>query len=332
MELLVLGGTKFVGRHLVEAALSRGHRVTLFNRGQTAPELFSEVKKIRGDRDGGLTLLEGRYWDAVVDTSGYVPRVVRASAEFLADAVKMYVFVSSGSVYQFPVAPGTGEEGPVDEPLWDEEEVTLETYGGMKVACERVMREALSGRALVVRPGLVVGPHDPPTDRFAYWPRRFYESGLYQGGEVLAPGDPDQRVQFVDARDLGIWIVEMVERGVGGTFNAVGPDYPLTMDAFLQKCRAESGGESELVWVDEEFLRTRGVDWAEWELPLWFPNEYAGFMQIDSSRAISAGLKFRALGETVRDVLAWDLSRPETEKQGGMDRERERELLRDEER
>lgn len=185
MRMLVLGGTKFVGRHVVEAALARGHEVSIFNRGRTAPGLFPGTEGLKGDRDGDLSALGGRRWEAVVDTSGYVPRLVRATAELLSGAVGRYVFVSSISVYRDPVAPGTDEGGPVWE-LEDHrtEEVTPETYGGLKVACERAVEDAMPDGAVVVRPGLVAGPYDP-TGRFTYWPRRVSE-----GGEVLAPGDP----------------------------------------------------------------------------------------------------------------------------------------------
>ena len=185
MNLLILGGTVFLGRHLVEAALARGHAVTLFNRGQHNPDLFPEVERLRGDRDGDLQALEGRRWDAVVDTCGYVPRVVRASAEMLAPNVDHYTFISSISVYADTSKPGIDEQAPVgtlDDPTT--EEVTGESYGPLKALCEQAAEAAMPGRVLNIRPGLIVGPHDP-TDRFTYWVRRVAE-----GGEVLAPGNP----------------------------------------------------------------------------------------------------------------------------------------------
>ena len=185
MDLLILGGTRFLGRHLVEAALGDGHRVTLFNRGLSNPDLFPEVETINGDRDGDISVLQGRCWDAAIDTCGYVPRVVRASAGLLADAVDHYTFVSSISVYSDAIGPGADEDAPVEE-LEDPgvEEVTGETYGGLKALCERAAEEEMPGRVLNVRPGLISGPHDP-TDRITYWPRR-----VAAGGEVLAPDRP----------------------------------------------------------------------------------------------------------------------------------------------
>ncbi len=206
MKLLVLGGTVFLGRHLVEAATARGHSVTLFNRGQHNPELYPEVEKLRGDRDSDLSALQGRRWDAVIDTCGYLPRAVRASAELLADAVDHYTFISSISVYADFHTPAMDESAPVGT-LADEtvEEVTGETYGPLKALCEQAAERALPGRVLNIRPGLIVGPHDP-TDRFTYWPVR-----VARGGEVLAPGRPHVPVQVIDGRDLAEWTVRMVE-------------------------------------------------------------------------------------------------------------------------
>ena len=197
MKLLILGGTVFLGRHLVEAAQARGHQLTLFNRGQHNPELFAGVEKLRGDRSGDLSALRGRRWDAVIDTCGYIPRIVRASAELLADAVDHYTFVSSLSVYADTSRPGIDESAPVGQ-LADEtvEDITGETYGPLKALCEQAAGRALPGRVLTVRPGLIVGPHDP-TDRFTYWPVR-----VARGGALLAPGRPERRVAFVDVRDL----------------------------------------------------------------------------------------------------------------------------------
>jgi 2'-hydroxyisoflavone reductase len=323
MDLLILGGTRFLGRHLVEAALERGHRVTLFNRGVSGPGLFPDVERLVGDRDGDLSALRGRRWDATIDTCGYVPRVVRASAGLLADAVDLYVFVSSISVYSEPVAPGADEEAPVEElPDPSVEEVTGETYGGLKALCERAAEEEMPGRVLNVRPGLIVGPHDP-TDRFTYWPRR-----ISRGGEVLAPDSPDLPVQFIDVRDLAGWIIEMCEERRVGTYNATGPDYELTMGRLLKECETVSGGDAELVWVSEEFLEEQGVE-PFTEMPLWVPREYAGLQAVDCGKAIEAGLDFRPLSETIRDVLEWDLVRPADAKMGaGLGPERERELLR----
>lgn len=310
MRLLVIGGTKFLGRHFVEAALRRRHEVTLFNRGRTAPGLFPGIETITGDRDGGLSALAGRTWDAVLDPSGYVPRVVGASVSALAGRVGFYAFVSTISVYATPLAPGADESAPV-APLADPaaEEVTGETYGGLKAACERVVAHAFGERGLIVRPGLIAGPHDP-TDRFSYWPRR-----LSRGGDVLAPGVPGQPVQVIDARDLAAWILEMIERGSGGAFNATGPAEPLTLGGLLERMALALGVPSRLVWVDEAFLLERGVEpWTE--LPLWVPAAEAGIDEVSIARARAAGLALRPLAETVRDTVAWDLARPLSAREG----------------
>jgi len=301
MRILILGGTKFLGRHTAEAALAAGHQVTLFNRGLQNPGLFPEAERLRGDRDGGLGPLSSGEWDAVVDTSGYAPRVVRQSARLLAGRVGLYVFVSSISVYADFTEP-RDEDGPVgampDETI---EEVTGETYGPLKALCERAVEEELPGRSLAVRAGLIVGPHDP-TNRFGYWTRR-----VERGGEVLAPGDPGRRVQFVDARDLAGWMLRMAEGRRGGVFNAAGPEYPLTMGGFLEVCREVSGSDARFTWVDEQFLAANGVEpWGH--LPLWLAADderFRYFLEADAGRALAAGLTFRPLAETVRDTLAW---------------------------
>jgi 2'-hydroxyisoflavone reductase len=338
MKLLILGGTKFLGRHLAEAALARGHEVTLFNRGQLNPELFPGVEKLRGDRDGGLDALRGRRWDAAVDTSGYSPRVVRDSARLLAEAVEHYAFVSSISVYKDTSVPGVGEDYPVasvtDERLREAEalrqsELTAapffgEVYGALKALCERAAEAEMPGRVLNARAGLIVGPHDY-TDRFTYWPRRVAE-----GGEVLAPGDPERQVQVIDARDLAGWVLDMAEARKTGTFNATGPDYKLTMGRVLETCRGNTGSDARFVWADEQFLLDAGVGpWGE--MPLWTPASDEGnrhILAVNIGKALAAGLKFRPLSETVRDTLEWDLTRPaDTQRRAGLAREKEREVL-----
>ena len=321
MDLLILGGTRFLGRHLVEAALWDGHRVTLFNRGLSGPDLFPEVETIKGDREGDLSALQGRRWDAAIDTCGYVPRVVRASAGLLADAVDHYTFVSSISVYSDDIGPGADEGAPVEE-LEDPtvEEVTGETYGGLKALCERAAEEEMQGRVLNVRPGLISGPHDP-TDRFTYWPRR-----VAAGGEVLAPDRPELQVQFIDVRDLAAWMVKMSAEQQTGTYNATGPAYELRMGKLLEECEAVGGGEAQIVWVSEDFLEENGVE-PFTELPLWVPREFAGMLAVDCGEAIAAGLTFRPVSETIRDVLEWDSKRVAADLVAGLKPERERELL-----
>lgn len=302
MKLLVLGGTKFLGRAVVDAALERGHEVTLFNRGESNPELFSGVEKLRGNRDGGLSILENRTWDVVVDPSGYVPRVVRASAALLAaNGVDRYIFISTIGAYATPYTAGFDEAAPLaelDDPAT--EEIT-EHYGGLKAACERVVDELFPERSILVRAGLIVGPNDP-TDRFTYWPRR-----IALGGRVLAPGPPKRPWQFIDARDLGAWIIQAAEQRAAGAFNATGPVGGTTAGEVLEACRQVAGGDAELVWVDEAFLLERQV--GQWmELPLWVAEanaELAHLHEADTSRAVAAGLVTTPIADTIGDTLAW---------------------------
>jgi 2'-hydroxyisoflavone reductase len=284
--------------------------------------LFPEVETIEGNREADLSSLSGRRWDAAIDTCGYVPRVVLASAMTLADAVYHYTFVSSISVYPDDIVPGADEESPVQElPDPTVEEVTGETYGGLKALCERAVEEEMPGRVFNVRPGLISGPYDP-TDRFTYWPRR-----IAAGGEVLAPDRPERGVQFIDVRDLAAWIIEMAAERRTGTFNATGPDHKLEMGRLLEACKAV-GGDAELIWVSEDFLDKHGVE-PFTDLPLWVPREDAALLDIDCGRAIEAGLTFRPLSETIGDVLEWDRARAVgTESAAGLTAEREQELLR----
>lgn len=329
MDLLILGGTLFVGRDVVDVALARGHRVTLFHRGRTNPGLFPDVEHLIGDRDGGLDVLDGRRWDAVVDTSGYLPRVVRASVERLAGAASHYTFISSISVYAEPYVPGFDESAPVatlDDPA--DESFDGSSYGPLKALCERAVNEAFAGGVLHVRPGLVVGPHDP-TDRFTWWTRR-----IARGGDVLAPGHPTGPVQYIDSRDLADWTIRMIEAGTTGVFNATGPAEPLTFARMLDACRTALESDARLIWVDEAFLLEHEVHpWTE--MPVWVPTSATGFLQADIARALSAGLTFRPLEQTVRETREWDVATPANgrpEKTGlkfdvGMTPEREAELL-----
>lgn len=301
MKLLLLGGTVFLGRHLAAAARARGHAVSVFHRGLHPADPAVGVEDLRGDRDGDLTALIGRRWDAVIDTSGYVPRVVGASARLLTDAVGHYTFLSSVAVYPGQAKPGVTEDAPVGT-LADEtvEEKTPQTYGPLKVLCERAVEGALPGRALIVRSGTIAGPFDP-TDRFTYWPHR-----IARGGPVLAPGRPERRVQIIDVADLAEWILLMVEAARTGVYNAVGPAEPLTMAGLLEACRAVSGSDAAFTWVSEEFLRGQKVA-PYTEMPLWLPGVDDG---IDSTKAVRDGLAFRPLAGTIRDTLAWDATRP----------------------
>jgi 2'-hydroxyisoflavone reductase len=299
---------------VTDAALERGHELTFFNRGTTNPGLYPEVERITGDRSGDLGSLAGRDWDAVVDTCGYLPHLVQASADALAGA-GLYCFVSSVSVYADFSVP-TDEDSPLAE-LGDlsGEEVTAESYGALKALCEAAVRTAFDERALVVRPGLIVGPHDP-TGRFTYWPHR-----AARGGEMLAPAPPERPTQVIDVRDLGEWIVASCERGTGGTFNATHPG--VSFLELLDACASAAGTSPRVTWVPDEFLL--GQEVGEWmELPLWLADPaYAAADRVDVRRAVAAGLAFRPLGETIRGTL--DLA--ETVEGVGLDPERETVLL-----
>lgn len=323
MNILILGGTIFLGRHLTEAALGRGHKVTLFNRGKSNPGLFSDVETLIGDRKEEMSALEGREWDAVIDTCGYVPGVVRRSAELLKDAVGHYTFHSSISVYADFQPAGIDEDYPLGT-LEDEstEEVTGETYGPLKALCEAAVERAMPGRALNIRPGLIVGPNDP-SDRFTYWPVR-----VAQGGEVLAPDQPEAAVQLIDVRDLAAWNILMIEQNKTGVYNATGPDRVLTMGEMLDACKEVSGSDAHFTWLDAAFIAEYGL--APWsELPLWVPeSEGAGFSAVSSARAIEDGLTYRSLEETIQDTLDWHKTRPtDREFRAGLKPEREEEAL-----
>jgi 2'-hydroxyisoflavone reductase len=318
MKLLVLGGTKFLGRHAVASALAAGHDVTIFTRGQTNPDLFPEVERLQGDRDGDLDALRSGAWDGVIDTSGYVPRVVRQSAELLRDKVARYAFVSSISVYGDASEPIT-DATPVAELEDPATEEVLEHYGALKAACERVVEEVYGDRSARIRAGLIVGPYDP-TDRFTYWPRR-----IAAGGDVLAPGDPAAPVQLVDARDLGAWLVKLALDGAGGVFNATGPAEPLAFGELLERARAAIGSSANFVWTDSQKVLDAEVQpWTE--LPLWLPDpDFAGMMQADVQPAREAGLTFRPLEDTIVDTLAWDRAVPGD--RPTLSEEKEREIL-----
>jgi 2'-hydroxyisoflavone reductase len=313
LRFLFLGGTSFLGRAAVEAAVARGHEVTLFTRGRTNRELFPEAEKLHGDR--ATDVLPRGEWEAVVDTSGYVPAVVRRSAAALDGSVGRYLFVSTISVYS-DFSEGPREDSPrevlgdlPDDHLLDD----YSNYGALKALCEDVVAELYGERALIVRPGLVVGPHDP-TGRFTYWPHRFK-----RGGEVVVPAPAEERVQFVDARDLGEWLVELCEGAKSGTFNTAHPG--VSWAELVKECLRL--GEAEPVWIDEGFLLAQGV--GEWmELPMWIgtPGE-KGIHRADVSRALDAGLAFRPLENTLRATL----EQSETSESAGLTPERERELI-----
>ena len=317
MRLLVLGGTSFVGRHLVLAARAAGIEVTLFNRGRTNPGLFSDLEQIHGDRDGGLDGLLPMRWDAVLDVNGYVPRIVEQSAQALAE-VAHYTFISSISVYD-DLPEGGDETTAVAKLAEPTEEVTGDTYGALKALCEQAVTSAFGDRALIVRPGLVVGPHDP-TERAVRWVRRTAD-----GGRFIAPGEPDRPVQFIDARDLADWVIRMVVGAGTGTFNATGPHPPVTMGEVVDTCCTVTGADPEPVWVSDDFLLEHDV--TPWlDLPLWLPTAMNSLFTADISRARGAGLTFRPLEDTLRATWAWDRARSERG-QAGMSVGRELEVL-----
>jgi 2'-hydroxyisoflavone reductase len=308
-SILVLGGTSFLGPHVVTSALARGHTVTLFNRGKTRPGLFPGVEKLHGDRDGHLEALAGRSWDAVVDPSGYVPRIVKMSAELLAPRVKHYVFISTISVYSTHDIVNADESAPVMTIADPSNEDSKANYGALKALSERAAEAAMPGRVANLRPGLIIGPGDM-TGRFTHWPTR-----LAAGGEVLAPGNGSTPVQYVDGRDLGAWIVRVIEDGTVGTMNALGPAQPVAMKQVLDACNHAVGDRAKLTWVDADFLDNHGVSgWTD--MPMWIDNrgDWAGFGTLQNSRAVKAGLAFRPIADTARDTLAWLATLPEVER------------------
>jgi 2'-hydroxyisoflavone reductase len=331
LRILILGGTRFIGVHITELALKRGHVVTLFNRGQTSPQLFPKLEKLKGDRDGQLDALRGRNWDVVIDDSGFVPRHVRLSAQLLAPSVRQYLFVSSVSVYaSFATAPD--EDSPVGK-LADEsiEKVDENTYGPLKALCERAAEAALPGRVTVLRPGYIVGPYDN-SDRFTYWPAR-----AARGGEMLAPDGPGDPIQFVDVRDLARFTLDVLEKNVVGTFNVVSPPGRFTMGDLLSasvSCAialAKPNVPPRPVWVPIEFMQQHNVALAT-DMPIWTAptGADAAFAKVSVARALQAGLTVRAIKDTVCDTLAWHLQRPEPERLGlkaGIDPAREHEVF-----
>ena len=323
MRILLLGGPKFLGRAVIDAARAAGHEITLFNRGTTHPELYPDVERITGDRDGGLDALAGRTWDAVIDNCGYLPRIVRASAEALRDAAPRYQFVSSISVYADFREPGLTEDaavGTLEDPTV--EEITGDTYGPLKALCEDAVREVYGEAALIVRPGLIVGPHDV-SDRFTYYVER-----ADRGGRMLVPGPAERPAQIIDVRDLAEWMIRLLEEDRTGTIQATGPERPLAFSEVVRESVRAAGNDVEPVWVPGSFLVEQGV--GEWmEMPLWIADEsMAGLERVDVSRAIAAGLTFRSLGDTVRDTLAWVRTLPpDRERKAGLTPQREAELL-----
>jgi 2'-hydroxyisoflavone reductase len=325
--LLILGGTGFIGPHLTQEALQRGWKVTHFNRGKTAAGGVPGVETLIGDRKGQLDALRGRKWDAVIDDTGFIPKYVRMSAELLAPNVRYCLFISSISAYAGFVKPND-ERSPTGKLADPEiEKVTNDTYGPMKALCEQYTAAAFHGRAAIVRPGYIVGPLDP-SDRFTYWPVR-----ASKGGEMLAPGTPQDPIQVIDVRDLAAWMMHMVETRRAGTFNADSPPRALTMGALVTACRdASPQAGTRATWVPEEFL---AAHWKpdELDLPPWSPmsGDSAGFSLTSVRAALKAGLRSRPLAVTVRDTLAWFQTLPggrQAKLRAGLDPQKEADTLR----
>lgn len=323
MRILVVGGTRFVGRHVAAAALGRGHEVTLFHRGRTGAELFPEATHLLGDRDTDLSALEAGAWDATIDTCAYVPRQVRGLADRLAGRGGRYIYISSTSVYATPTPTLFTEDAPLVElPDPTVEEVTGQTYGGLKVLCERAAAERFGEGVLVIRPTYVVGPFDY-IGRFTWWLQR-----IARGGEVLAPGPADAPIQVMDARDLASWIVDLVEREVAGTFHAVSPHPPFSFGNLLDEIVWVVGPPgTTFTWVERSFLLTAGQDDAS--LPMWPGADPDGnYEAADPGRAAAAGLAPRPLAQTIRETLEHELAQPTPTRPGvGLPAAREADLL-----
>ena len=321
-SLLVIGGTVFLGRHIVAAAKSAGLQITTFNRGTHDLEEQKGLEKIFGDRkkEEDLALLKGRHWDAVIDVCGMEASTVAKSALALADAVDAYVFISSISAYDNFRKPNMNEHDAAKlTPLEQEQD-----YGSNKAWCEKTVEDIYGKRAYNIRPGLIVGAFDP-SDRFTYWVRR-----VAKGGRVLAPGNPEQPVQFIDVRDLAEWILRIVLAQLPGTYNATGPGYVLQIKDFLRQCQETSGSNAEFCWLAEEQLLQEDLKW--WtEVPLWIPQkatDYSGFRQIDCVKAQNRGLSYRTLSETIDYTLNWDRLQDQSEPlKAGLDYEKEQRIL-----
>ena len=307
-KILILGGTGFLGPATVAAAQARGHELTLFNRGRTRPGLFPDIETLLGDRDPdkgeGLNSLAGRKWDVVIDNSAYYPRHVKASAALLAPNVPQYIIISSISVYADNSIENQDESARLaTTPDPTVEKITEQTFGPLKALCEQAAYKALPQGTTIVRPGYIVGPDDP-SGRFTYWPVR-----IDRGGDVLTPGAPSDPVQIIDVRDLGAWLIALVENRTLGTFNAAGPRDRLRWGDLLESCRRASSSKSNFVWADAAWIAKQGEE----VFPIWAPyrGETKGFHLWSNRRAVQAGLTFRPHQATVKDTLAWYKTQPE---------------------
>lgn len=319
MKILLIGGTRFVGRHLVAELIRRGHDLTMLNRGTN--NIFPQLKTIVGDRNDQscLDMAAGENWDAVIDTCAYFPRQVKMLGRVLASAAQ-YVLISSVSVYKNQEAPGLGENDELLEISEDTaEQVTGETYGGFKVLCEKAAASA-GVSSLIIRPGLIVGPDDN-TDRFAYWLHR-----IMHGEKILVPDCPHAPLQFIDVRDLAVFIVDAIERSCTGVFNLVNSPGEFCFADLLDACYRVTGSKTEKVMVSEDFLLQKGIEpWSD--LPFWSPGQSGNFMLISNQKALEIGLKTRALEETVRDTCTWLAETDKKTLNVGLSEAREKELL-----
>jgi nucleoside-diphosphate-sugar epimerase len=317
MKLLVIGGTQFVGRAFVEEAVRRGNEVTIYHRGASEPADLPVVDHVHGDRDGQLNTLRGRTWDVVLDTCAYFPRAVREVAG-LADAFGSYALVSTLGVHPNDMPAGWNEETPTYQPPFpDTEDVTGESYGPLKVACEREAVGAFGDGCLIIRPGYIVGPHDP-TDRFTYYVRR-----AASGGEMLAPGPSDASFQVIDVRDLAIFMLGLITARDSGVYGVVGPGEPITMRDVLETARDAANANTTFTWASQAFLY--GLDEVESWFPMWEPG--SGLHTYDAGKAVDAGLRHRPFRDTVGDTLAWDADRGRPDLRRGLSAQTEAELL-----
>jgi len=324
MKLLIIGGTRFVGRAITQAALDAGHQVTLFNRGKSNPGLFDSAETLIGDRDGDLTPLQNRRWDAVIDTSGYLPRHVRKTAQVLKENVDHYTFISTISTYTDFSVVGIDEQSPqqtIDAEAGGTLSVDDTNYGALKTMCERALDAEMDGQLLHVRPALIVGPHDPQ-DLFPYWVHR-----VAQGGEVLVPGTPQAPMQVIDARDLAKWVIAATEQKLRGAYITTGPNYTMTMREIVESCKRVSGSDATFTYVGDAFLLDQGLT-PNSETPWWIPEAYIGYGTFDNHKAVAAGLTFRPIADTIRDTLAWLQARSaDYQWQSGISAETEQKLL-----
>ncbi|KMJ58353.1 NAD-dependent dehydratase [Bacillus sp. LL01] len=336
MKILVIGGTRFLGRFIVEEALKQGHEVTLFNRGNHL-DLFPQVECIVGDRNKDLSLLETGKWDVAIDTCGFTPKALTESTRILADKVDHYTFISSISVYKDWIPHNLEEDYPVqslsakeiEEIGYGNQEQINTHYGALKAESERAAEENMPDKVLHVRSGLLVGPYDY-SDRFSYWINR-----VAAGGEILSPGRKERNIQYIDARDMAVWILKMADEKVTGIFNVTGPTTPLSMEDFLTTCKEVIGSDAEFVWADESFLLEQHV--APWtEMPLWIPEEHplvegskpwSGASSINIGKALQHRLEVRSVEETVKDVRNFETSRKDEERKAGIHREKEQNVL-----